>query len=128
MQHNMHDKLVRLKHLTIFYFALYTLKIIKEKFLFHLFDKIFKSYFSCIELKECKKSLVFESSSFLLNFNSYCETTSVTISHFLFFPHSDNLFSLQVDSKAELRRAFYACVYCIWWRFQRNYLGWLKPT
>jgi len=34
MQHNMHDKLVRLKHLTIFYFALYTLKIIKEKFLF----------------------------------------------------------------------------------------------
>ncbi len=30
-------------------------------------------------------------------------------------------------SKAALRRAFYACVYCMHLRFQRNYLGWLKP-
>jgi len=30
--------------------------------------------------------------------------------------------------KAALRRAFYACVYCMWLRFQRNYVGWLKPS
>ncbi len=29
--------------------------------------------------------------------------------------------------KAALRRAFYACVYCMQLRFQRSYLGWLKP-
>jgi hypothetical protein len=30
--------------------------------------------------------------------------------------------------KAALRWAFYACVYCMQLRFQRNYVGWLKPT
>jgi len=30
-------------------------------------------------------------------------------------------------SKAALRRAFYACVYCMWLRFPSNFLGWPKP-
>ncbi len=29
--------------------------------------------------------------------------------------------------KAALRRAFYACIYCMSLRFQRNYFGWLEP-
>jgi len=27
---------------------------------------------------------------------------------------------------AALQRAFHACVYCMWLRFQRNYVGWPK--
>jgi len=34
---------------------------------------------------------------------------------------------LDVIYKAALGRAFYACVYCLLLRFQRNYVGWLKP-
>jgi len=30
-------------------------------------------------------------------------------------------------TKAALRRAFYAYVYCMWLHFQSNYVGWLKP-
>jgi len=30
-------------------------------------------------------------------------------------------------NKAALRHAFSACVYCMQLRFQRNYVGWLKP-
>ena len=35
--------------------------------------------------------------------------------------HHENLMP-----KAALRRAFYACVYCMWLHFQRNYVGWLE--
>ncbi len=35
-----------------------------------------------------------------------------------------NIVHLKV-TKAALRRSFYACVYCMWLRFQRNYVGWL---
>jgi len=29
--------------------------------------------------------------------------------------------------KAAFQNTFSACVYCIWLRFQRNYISWLKP-
>jgi len=34
---------------------------------------------------------------------------------------------LKDQYKAALRHAFLACVYCMWLRFQSNYVGWLKP-
>jgi len=88
----------------------------KLLFLFLLFKLFF--FFCCKHSGKGKKSLVgLTSSDFWLS-KIRLETILETN-----FERS----SLVNVSKAALRRAFYACVYCMRLRFQGNYVGWLKP-